>query len=60
MVQLFDKQLGGMQEYVISGVVGQEGGWYCFYTSDSFVGLELEALHPFGKCLVALFASWQC
>jgi hypothetical protein len=26
MVQLFDKQVDGMQEYVISGVVGQEGG----------------------------------
>jgi hypothetical protein len=60
MVQLFDKQLGAMREYVRSGVVGVDLGWYCISSPGSFVGLELKVLHPFGKGLVALLAAWQC
>jgi hypothetical protein len=60
MVQLFEKQLGAMREYVRSGVLGVEVGWYCIHAPGSFVGLELQPLHPFGKGLVALFASWRC
>jgi hypothetical protein len=60
MVQLFDKQLGTMREYVRSGVPEVEVGWYCTQFPSSFVGLELKVLHPFGKGLVALLAAWQC
>jgi hypothetical protein len=60
MVQMFDKQIGVMREFVRSGVLGREVGWYCIHVPGSYVGLELEALHPFGKGLVALFASWRC
>jgi hypothetical protein len=49
-----------MREYVRSGVVEMGVAWYCTTVPSSFVGLELEALHPFGKGLVALFASWWC
>jgi hypothetical protein len=59
MIQLFDKQLGAMREYVRSGVVEVEVGFHCMYVPGSFVGLELKLLHPFGKGLVALFASWR-
>jgi hypothetical protein len=60
MVQLFEKQRGAMREYVKSGVSGAEVGWYCITVPGSFVGLELESLHSFGKALVALFGSWRC
>jgi hypothetical protein len=60
MVQLFDKQLGAMREYVRSGVAGFEGPFYCTLALPSFVGLELGALHPFGKGITALFGSWRC
>jgi hypothetical protein len=60
MVQLFEKQLGAMQEYIRSGVSEVEIGLHCIAVPGSFVGLELEALHPFGKDFAALFASWRC
>jgi hypothetical protein len=60
MVQLFEKQLSDMRDYIKNGVPGLEGPIYCCYAPLSFVDPELEALHPFGEGLVALFKAWQC
>jgi hypothetical protein len=58
MVQLFEKQLADQQDLVRSGVAGGEGSYYCYYAAPTCVALELEALHSFGKGLVALLGSW--
>jgi hypothetical protein len=55
MVQLFEKQLGAVREFYKSGAPGNEFAWYCGY--GSFPGLELNALHPFGKEFVALLGA---
>jgi hypothetical protein len=60
MVQLFEKNLGDMRDFVRSGVTGQECNYYCMWVPSSFAGLELKGLHSFGKGLVALFRSWRC
>jgi hypothetical protein len=57
MVQLFEKQLGAVQDFVKRGVPGLELPLYCFWTTPSFTGSELNALHPFGKKLAALLGS---
>jgi hypothetical protein len=62
MVQLYEKQLSDIRDFVRSGVseVEVEAGFYCIFAASSCLGLELESLHPFGKGFVALFDSWQC
>jgi hypothetical protein len=60
MVQLYEKQLSDIGDFVSSGVSAVEASWYCAFSASSCLGLELESLHPFGKGFVALFASWQC
>jgi hypothetical protein len=57
MVQLFEKQLGAVQDFVKRGLPGVELPFYCFWTAPSFSGSELNALHPFGKKLAALLGS---
>ena len=58
MVQLFEKQLADQRELVRSGVAGLEGPAYCYYVAPTCAALELEAMHSFGKGLVALLGSW--
>jgi hypothetical protein len=59
MVQLFEKQLGAMREYYKRGVVGEDIRCYLVYVASSFTGLELNALHPFGKELAGLLESCE-
>jgi hypothetical protein len=60
MVQLYEKQLSGIGDFVSSGVSEVDASFYCYFAASSCLGLELESLHPFGKGFVALFGSWQC
>jgi hypothetical protein len=55
MVQLFEKQLGAVREFYKSGAPGSECSMYCGW--GSFPGLELNALHPFGKEFMALLGA---
>jgi hypothetical protein len=60
MVQVFEKQLGVMREYYKrGGSGGDELACYSFGVSPSFTGLELNALHPFGKELAGLLGSCE-
>jgi hypothetical protein len=59
MVQLFEKQLGAMREYYKRGIIGQEVRNYLTLVAPSFTGLELNALHPFGKELAGLLGSCE-
>jgi hypothetical protein len=59
MVQIYEEQHSGIQEFVRSGVSETEASSYCVCAA-SCLGLELESLHPFGKGFVALCGSWQC
>jgi hypothetical protein len=58
MVQIFETQLGAMQSFAKRGVPGLEIGLYWTMAAPSFTGLELQALHPFGTRVVALFESF--
>jgi hypothetical protein len=60
MVQLYEKQLSDIGDFVSSGVSEVDASWYCMWAASSFLSLELESLHSFGKGLVLLFGSWQC
>jgi hypothetical protein len=60
MVELYEKQLGEIGDFVSSGVSEVDASWYCVSAASSCFGLELESLHSFGKGFVALFGSWQC
>jgi hypothetical protein len=60
MVQLYEKQLSDIRDFVSSGVSETDFSFFCSYGASSCLGLELESLHPFGKGVVALFGSWQC
>jgi hypothetical protein len=60
MVELHEKQLSDVRDFVSSGVSEVEASFYCFWVPSSCLGLELESLHSFGKGFVALFGSWQC
>jgi hypothetical protein len=60
MVQLYEKQLSAIGDFVSSGVSEVDASFYCHYAASSCLGLELESLYPFGKGFVALFGSWQC
>jgi hypothetical protein len=59
MVQLFDKQHGDMREFVKRGVPGAELPLACLINAPSFIGLGINALHPFGKEMIALFKSCE-
>jgi hypothetical protein len=59
MVQLFEKQLGVMREYYKRGLTGEEVSCYLVWAAPSLTGLELNALHPFGKELVGLLGSCE-
>jgi hypothetical protein len=60
MIQLYEKQLGGIRDFVSSGVSEIDASLFCIFAASSYSGLELESLHPFGKGVVAIFGSWQC
>jgi hypothetical protein len=60
MVELHEKQLSSIRDFVSSGVSEVDGSFYCVLGASSCLGLELESLHPFGKGFVSLFDSWQC
>jgi hypothetical protein len=60
MVQLYEKQLSDIHDFVSSGVSEAEVSFYCVLAASSCLGLGLESLHSFGKGFVALFGSWQC
>jgi hypothetical protein len=59
MVQLFEKQQGGMRDFIKRGLPGLELPYYCAYTAFSFTGSDFKALHPFGKDLLTLFGSCE-
>jgi hypothetical protein len=59
MVTLFEKQLGGMRKWIKRGVPGNELTMYCFMTATGLTGLELKALHPFGKDISGLLGSGE-
>jgi hypothetical protein len=60
MVQLYEKQLSDIGDFVSSGVSEFDASYYCYFAASSSLDLELKSLHPFGKAFVALFGSWQC
>jgi hypothetical protein len=61
MVELYEKQLSAIGDFVNSGVSEQDASVYCnFGAASSCLGLELESLHSFGKGFVAFFTSSQC
>jgi hypothetical protein len=60
MVELYEKKLSDIRDFVSSGVSEVDASIYCVLAPSSCLGLELESLHPFGKGFVALFGSWQC
>jgi hypothetical protein len=60
MVQLYEKQLSDIRDFVSSGVSEVDASYYCSFAAPSCLGLELESLHSFGKGFVALLGSWQC
>jgi hypothetical protein len=60
MVELYEKQLSDIRDFVSSGASEMEASFYCALAASSCLGLELESLHSFGKSFVALFGSWQC
>jgi hypothetical protein len=59
MVQLFEKQLDGMREFVKRGAPGGELPYYFLYVASSFTSLELNALHPFGNEVAGLIESCE-
>jgi hypothetical protein len=59
MVQLFEKQIGAMREYYKRRVSGDEVRNMLIWAAPSFTGLELNALHPFGKELAGLLRSCE-
>ena len=59
MVQLFEIQRGAMREYVKSGASGLELPYYVVWSATNFTGLEMNALHPFGKELAVLLESCE-
>jgi hypothetical protein len=59
MVQLHKKQQGDVREFTKRGVPGVELPYYVMFTAHCCTGSEFNALHPFGKDMVALFASCE-
>jgi hypothetical protein len=62
MILLFEKQLGAVRDFVKRGVPGMELQTYLCQVAHSFIGLELNALHPFGKetALLLMSCDGQC
>jgi hypothetical protein len=60
MVELYEKQLSDIRDFVSSGVSEFDVSFYCALAASSCLGLELKSLRSFGKGFVALFGSWQC
>jgi hypothetical protein len=58
MVQLFEKQLGGLREFVKGGASGVELPAFLFWVVPAF-GLELNVLYPFGAEVAALLESCE-
>jgi hypothetical protein len=59
MVQLFEKQLGDVREFVKSGVPGWELPSYIMIVCPTVRTEEFNALYPIGKEMVALFESCE-
>jgi hypothetical protein len=59
MVQLFEKQLDGMREFVKRGIQGEELPYYVLFAASSFTSLELNAMHPFGNEVTGLMESCE-
>jgi hypothetical protein len=59
MVQLHKKQQSDVREFIKRGVPGTELPKYCIWVACCFTGSEFNALHPFSKDVVALFASCE-
>jgi hypothetical protein len=59
MVQLHKQQQGDVREFIKRGVPGIELPKYCIWVAYCFTGSEFNALHPFSKDVVALFASCE-
>jgi hypothetical protein len=59
MTTLFDKQISTLRDFAKRGSPGPEMSWYWLYTVNSLMGLELAALHPFGKAVAALQESGE-
>jgi hypothetical protein len=59
MVQLFEKQVDGMREFIKRGAPGIELPCYFINVASSFTGLELNALHPFGNEIARLLESCE-
>jgi hypothetical protein len=59
MVQLHKKQQSDVREFTKRGVPGPELPKYVMHTAHYCIGSEFNALHPFGKDVVALFASCE-
>jgi hypothetical protein len=59
MVQLFEKQLDNLREFVKRGAGGVELPYYSNLVANSITGLELNALHTFGNDIAGLFESCE-
>jgi hypothetical protein len=59
MVQLFEKQLDGVREFVKRGIAGMELPSYFLFVASSITSLELNALHPFGNEIAGLLESCE-
>jgi hypothetical protein len=60
MVELYEKQLSDINDFVRSGVSELDVSLYFTFGASSYLNLELESLNSFGKGFVALFGSLQC
>jgi hypothetical protein len=59
MVQLFEKQLGDVREFVKRGVPGLELLWYVMCVCLTVRAEEFNALYPISKEMVVLFESCE-
>jgi hypothetical protein len=62
MVQLFEKQLDGLREFIKRGAPGMELPFNFLFAASSFTSSELNALHPFGNDVAGLLelCEGQC
>jgi hypothetical protein len=59
MVQLFEKQLDGLHEFIKRGSLGMELPNYFNQAVSSIATLELNALHPFGNDIAGLLETCE-
>jgi hypothetical protein len=59
MVQIHEKQLGAVQEFIKRGVPGVELANYFLVVASSCTGFGLKAMHPFSKGVMALMESCE-